>query len=284
MPGYYCIKMRASRISDQGDPDSEPVHEHISGAERIILKEEIDIVSRALIHRAQNHANGVPDFINLKIQSVKPDNIEYISSLPVFLVQVPDHLSAQIACRHILQNADISLQSIEYASDFLMNGDSQGKGLPGALVMDSSSTLIKNPDEKGIRATNMDLTPSAHRIMDDILRDHDLSHTRLKEALVLATKVAHAPSAMAELCYSDNPNYHIGYVSVTGKGYFRIPHLKPSSAKGGRVFFVKNEGFSWDEYSRYLRKTPVLIDRISPFFTDYSLDQLLPYSESKSSR
>ncbi len=156
-----------------------------------------------------------------------------------------------------------------------MNGNSEGRGLSGALVMDSSSSSIQNPDGKGIRATTMDFTPSAHRMIDDILQDHALSNTRLKEALVLATKVAHAPCAMAELCYSDNPDYHIGYVSVTGKGYFRIPHLKPPSAKGGRVFFVEKDGFSWDIYSRYIRSTPVLIDRISPFYTGFSPVQLL---------
>ncbi|WP_319580638.1 6-carboxyhexanoate--CoA ligase [uncultured Methanospirillum sp.] len=279
MPEYYSIKMRASRVFVQDDPDSEPVQEHISGAERIVLKEEIDEISKALIHRAQNHDNGVPDFINLKIQLINPERIEYIPSLPVFLVQVPDHSSAQRACRGLLQSAGISPQSIHYASDFLMNGDSQGKNLSGALVMDFSSSSIQNPDGKGIRATTMDFTPSAHHIMDDILHDHDLAHTRLKEALVLATKVAHAPGARAEVCYSDNPDYHIGYVSVTGKGYFRIPHLKPPSAKGGRVFFVQYDGFSWDVYSRYLRNTPVLIDRISPFHTDFSLDQLFSHSE-----
>jgi len=271
--------MRASRVFANDNPDSEPEHEHISGAERIVLKEEIDEISTALIHRAQNHDNGVPDFINLKIQSINTEKIEYIPSLPVFLVQVPDHSSAQLSCRLILQNAGISPQSLEYASDFLMNGDSQGRNLSGALVMDSSSSSIQNPDGKGIRATTMDFTPSAHHMIDDILREHALYNTRLKEALVLATKVAHAPSARAELCYSDNPDYHIGYVSVTGKGYFRIPHLRPPSAKGGRVFFVQDNGFSWDVYSRYLRNTPVLIDSISPIYTDFSLDQLLSYFE-----
>ncbi len=112
--------MRASRVFVQDDPDSEPVHEHISGAERIILKEEIDEISKALIHRAQNHENGVPDFINLKIQLINPERIEYIPSLPVFMVQVSDHSSAQRACRALLQSAGVSSQSIHYASDFLM--------------------------------------------------------------------------------------------------------------------------------------------------------------------
>ena len=266
MTGYYSIKMRASRDSFQDDLDKPPVHEHISGAERIILKEEIDEISTHLIHRAQNHEKGVPDFINLKIQTINPDTIEYVMSLPVFMVQVSNHTEAQKACRALLQRAGISLHAIEYACEFLEHGTQQGKGLSGALVMDTSSSLIKNPDGKGVRATTMDFTPTAHREIDGMLEQYGLSHSRLKEALVLATKVAHAPCARAELCYSDNPDYHVGYVAITGKGYFRIPHLKTPSAQGGRVFFVHDDGFSWESYSRYLQSTPVLIDTISPFY------------------
>jgi len=268
--------MRASRDSFQENPDNQPVHEHISGAERIIQKEDIDEISTHLIHRAQNHEKGVPDFINLKIQVINPDTIEYVTSLPVFMVQVPDHSAAQIACRVLLQQAGVSSHAIEHAWEFLEHGDQQGKGLSGALVMDTSSSSVKNPDGKGVRATTMDFTPSAHREIDGMMKQHGLSHSRLKEALVLATKVAYAPGARAELCYSDNPDYHVGYVAITGKGYFRIPHLKTPSAQGGRVFFVHEDGFSWESYSRYLRSTPVLIDTISPFYIKNSFSFVLP--------
>lgn len=275
MTGYYSIKMRASRILIQDNPGTDPVHEHISGAERIILNDEIDTISSELIHRAQNHGNGAPDFINLKIQIIKPETIEYISSMPVFLVQVSDHKSAQQVCRTLLEKLGISNISINKTSEFLENGNKQGRNLSGALVMNLSSGLTKNPDEKGIRATTMDYTPSAHQIIDKLLQQHNLSNTRLKEALVLATKVAHAPNARAELCYSDNPDYHIGYVSITGIGYFRIPYLKSPSAKGGRVFFVDNDNFSWESYSQYMRTIPILINRISSFNVSFSLDQIV---------
>jgi len=275
MNGYYSIKMRASRDSFQDDPDKQPVQEHISGAERIIQKKDIDEISTHLIHRAQNHEKGVPDFINLKIQAINPDTIEYVTSLPVFMVQVPDHTVAQNTCRALLQRAGISSHAIEYACEFLEHGDQQGKGLSGALVMDTSLSSVKKPDGKGVRATTMDFTPSAHREIDGMLERHGLSHSRLKEALVLATKVAHAPCARAELCYSDNPDYHVGYVAITGKGYFRIPYLKTPSAQGGRVFFVHEDGFSWESYSRYLQSTPILIDTISPICMNLSCNEIL---------
>lgn len=273
MTGYYSIRMRASR--NIPGPDDKPVPEHISGAERIIHKEEIDDVSMQLVRRARSHDKGVPDFINLKIQAVDEENIEYISSLPVFMVRAPDHSAAQEVCRALLLKAGISPQAIENACGFLENGDEQGKGLSGALVMDGAASTIENPDKKGVRATMMDYTAAAGGMIDRVLETHNLTGSRLKEALVLATKVAHAPYARAELCYSDNPDYHVGYLAIPGTGYFRIPHLKSPAARGGRVFFVHGENFSWDAYSRYLRSTPVLIDQISPFYMDLSRNEIL---------
>lgn len=273
MATYYSIKMRASRSSRDKNPDLAPISEHISGAERIILEENIDEISMVMIHRARNHEKGEPDLINLKIQAIDQDTIEYVPSLPVIMVRVPDHTTAQNVCRALLLKAGISPHVIEYACGFLENGNQEGRGLSGALVIDTSSSLVVNPDGKGVRATTMDFTPTAHREIDTQLERYDLTRSRLKEALALATKVAYAPYARAELCYSDNPDYHVGYIAIPGKGYFRIPHLKSPSARGGRVFFIHGDGFSYDEYSRYLRSTPVLIDQISPFFMN------LPYNE-----
>ena len=66
-----------------------------------------------------------------------------------------------------------------------------------------------------------------------------LTHFRTREALALATKVAHAPGIIAELCWSDDPDYTAGYVASPRIGYVRFPVLKlPDDPRGGRVFFV----------------------------------------------
>lgn len=275
MAEYYSIKMRASRGFRDKSPGQKPVSEHISGAERIVVKERIDDVSMLFIHRASKHEKGFPDFINLKIQAIDKDSIEYVASLPVFMIQVPDYTAARKACKALLLKSGISTDAIENGCEFLEKGYQDGRGLSGALVMDGSSSSILNPEGKGVRATTMDFTDDAHGEIDSMLGRYDLSHSRLKEALVLATKVAHAPYARAELCYSDNPDYHVGYVAIPNKGYFRIPHLKTPSSMGGRIFFVHGDNFSWDIYSRYLRNTPVFIDKISPFYMNLPYNKIL---------
>lgn len=59
--GLYSIKMRASK-------ESKGVNQHISGAEKIVEKEDIDSYCSKLVKRALEHSKGNPDFINLKIE------------------------------------------------------------------------------------------------------------------------------------------------------------------------------------------------------------------------
>ena len=49
----YSVKMRASKNKSGNSI-------HVSGAEKIVDKEEIKICSRMLISRAMNHENGTP--------------------------------------------------------------------------------------------------------------------------------------------------------------------------------------------------------------------------------
>ncbi|CAM5620838.1 6-carboxyhexanoate--CoA ligase [Lysinibacillus sphaericus] len=62
------------------------------------------------------------------------------------------------------------------------------------------------------------------------------------KALALATKVANSPYTIAELCWSDDPEYVTGYVSNHEIGYVRITPLKREGCEsGGRIFFVSDE-------------------------------------------
>ena len=55
---YYSVKMRAARGGA-----------HISGAEKIVPASAVPKVASVLVERALTHAKGVPDFINLKVES-----------------------------------------------------------------------------------------------------------------------------------------------------------------------------------------------------------------------
>jgi 6-carboxyhexanoate--CoA ligase len=254
------------------------VSEHISGAERLTSPYTLNEISTQFINRAISHDKGIPDVINLKIEFIPAKSIIRQISLPVFSFRTNNHAEADTICTALLMKAGISPTSIKAGIGWVNSGNLEGRAFSGAFIMDRSSSQVLNPEMKPVRATTMDYTLTAHAQIDEILIQNGLAGTRLKEALVLATKVAHAPSALAEFCLSDNPGYHTGYVALTGIGYFRIPFLKKRQAVGGRIFFVDGQNFNWDTYSRYMRETAVLIDRISPVYTDIipgEIDSLL---------
>ena len=68
----YAVKMRASK-SDA----------HLSGAERLVKKEQILPVSQSLLKRALNHTNGNADAVHLKIEAVECSEVLKVPSLPV---------------------------------------------------------------------------------------------------------------------------------------------------------------------------------------------------------
>jgi 6-carboxyhexanoate--CoA ligase len=255
---YYSVKMRASK-----DRAHEDGGKHISGAERIVDFTEIPEVCKQLAQRAITHENGQADFINIKVELVKSNELTYSPSLPIFQIKSVDDQEGEEAAKSILELAGITGRVIEQSWQYLIDGGIQGHNLRGALVVDGKTGKIYNPDFKGIRATKMDLTKEAEAELIEILRSNNLDKSRLKEALVLATKVASAPNAWCELCFSDNPQYTTGYVAVTGWGYFRIPNIKPPQAKGGRVFLVNGKDFSWSKYLDFLTEKPILINKIN---------------------
>jgi 6-carboxyhexanoate--CoA ligase len=134
----------------------------------------------------------------------------------------------------------------------------------GAIIMDAQSGERLEPDqERGIRASRFDWSEDASERIKRNLETAGLAHHRTREALALATKVAHAPGMVAELCWSDDPDYTAGYAASTGLGYVRFPCLKQSGdPKGGRVFFVNREIVNMDALISYLETDAVLITEI----------------------
>lgn len=259
----FSVKMRASKkVPGQSHP------KHISGAERIVRMEKVPGTCDELLKRAMGHEKGIPDQINLKVEMLGEADILFTPSLPVLTTLVKDFDQGEALARCILGQAGISQKAVDKGWNFLMKGDGKGNGLRGALVLDGESAEVQNPDGLGIRATRMDYSEQADAQICSILEERSLAHTRLKEALVLATKVAAAPYAWCELCFSDNPDYHTGYVAVSGVAYFRLPFLKPRDAVGGRVFFVSGRDFDWKIYEDFLRNRPVVVNGISSFLPD----------------
>ena len=76
--GLYSIRMRGA----EGGPHEEGGR-HISGAERIVDESDLESVASSLIHRALHHSKGKSDFINIRIDSVRDEDITYVDCIGI---------------------------------------------------------------------------------------------------------------------------------------------------------------------------------------------------------
>ena len=243
---YYSLKMRASQQIGEGDQKRE---QHISGAERIVSREAVETVCSAMARRALTHSKGDPDFINIKIEKVCEKDIQILKALPVTRVDVDSWQ----------QGLDKAFELIDEAAEL----KDFRKKLPellretfpmrGAMLYDIATGERLEPDyERGVRATYMDALRSS---------DVDSQKNHFNEAIVLATKVANAPGMVAELCFSDDPEYVTGYVASRELGYVRIMKMKEmGDENGGRIFLFDSRKATAEECIEYLQKKKVLVD------------------------
>ncbi len=246
----YSIRMRAS----QGD-------KHVSGAERLVSAEKIDETVQAMISRARSR-DRIPDRIKVTIDNIESPTLRTLTALDVVTLNAPDAGAGRTAASHVLETAGVSADAIEIAIDYLTKGAApSGDNMRGAMIMDGRTGERVEPDqERGVRVSRFDWSSDAGEKIDTQLKDVGLAHFRTREALALATKVVHAPGVIAELCWSDEPDYTAGYVASIKTGYVRFPFLKKhGDPRGGRVFFVKRSAFDMQSLINYLQAEPVLV-------------------------
>ena len=242
MAELYSVRMRAA----QGGPHEKGGH-HISGAERIMKLEEVGAIAQSLADRALHHSKGAADFINITVDLIPANEITYVDCL-----QVEEHRANTIAEAHqlaieLLQGIHITEVAIQNAMTFLKELDSS---MRGAMLVDATSGERIDVGNRGVRVSHMDSFDS------ESLGDNE----HMREALVLASKVQSVEGIVGELCWSDDPDYTVGYVACNGI-YHRIPKMKElGSHIGGRVFFVRSE-IDRESVIEYLEKAPVLVQR-----------------------
>ena len=242
MAELYSVRMRAA----QGGPHEKGGH-HISGAERIVKLEDVGAMAQSLADRALYHSKGTADFINITVDVIPSNEITYIDCL-----QVEEHRANTIAEAHqlaieLLQGTHITEVAIQNAMTFLKELDSS---MRGAMLVDATTGKRIDIGNRGVRVSHMDSFDS------ESLGDNE----HMREALVLASKVQSAEGIVGELCWSDDPDYTVGYVACNGI-YHRIPKMKElGSHIGGRVFFVRSE-IDRESVIEYLEKAPVLVQR-----------------------
>jgi 6-carboxyhexanoate--CoA ligase len=247
----YSIRMRASKGN-----------RHVSGAERIISPQKLDAAVQGLVTRARQKKN-TPEQIVITIERLPEIPIRMLSALDVITINSPDMAAGRSAAARILQSLNISEQAVMAAIYHLCNGSApSGRTMRGAMIIDSQQgARLESDHDRGIRVSRFDWTEEALDTIIGTLSSIGLTHFRTHEALALATKVAHAPGIVAELCWSDDPDYTAGYVASRSIGYVRFPMLKsPGDMSGGRAFFVDRSTLNMEEFIRYLQFEPVLIN------------------------
>ena len=242
MAELYSVRMRAA----QGGPHEKGGH-HISGAERIVKLEEVGAIAQSLADRALHHSKGRADFINITVDLIPPEKITYIDCL-----KVEEHKTSSISESHqlateLLQGPHISEVAVLKAISLLKSLD---KSMRGAMLVDAITGERLDTGDRGVRVSHMDSFDS-HALGDN---EH------MREALVLASKVQSADGIVGELCWSDDPDYTVGYVACNGV-YHRLTNMKEfGSDIGGRVFFVRSDIDS-ESVIEYLERAPVLVKR-----------------------
>lgn len=248
--GLFSIRMRAT---DRG--------QHVSGAEHIAQEDRIDGTVDGLVRRAALKGRSA-DRIMISIDPLDERDLRPLKALDVLNAHCSDVSSCREAAFRVLLSAGVSEKAASMAMEFLSKGPApSGANMRGAMIVDSlTGERLEHDQERGVRASRFDWSDEAAHEVDQIFSAAGLTHFRTKEALALATKVAYAPGIVAELCWSDEPDYQAGYVASRATGYVRFPHLKEAGdGRGGRAFFVRREDCDLDEFIAYLEQQPVLI-------------------------
>lgn len=253
---YYSLKMRASQQAGDGEQRHK---QHISGAERIVARENVEAVCSAMVRRAMTHSKGDPDFINVKIEKVHESDIQILKALHVTRINVDTWQEGLEKAFDLIGQAVDSAASNAGGStinDFankLPELLRETFPMRGAMLYDIATGRRLEPDQtRGVRATYM-----------DALRGNavDSCKNHFNEAIVLATKVANAPGIVAEICISDDPEYVTGYVATKELGYVRIMKMKEiGDENGGRIFLFDSRKADAQECIRFLQEQKVLVE------------------------
>jgi len=235
--------------------------EHLSGAERIVNGNVGQVIPELMNQAVSSYK--MPDRIVISLDAIDPSSVIYTAPLNIRTIDSLSPEDAEKAAADILKCNGVSPVAIESAFRLLRTGPAPGgKIMRGAVIMDSASGERMEPDSsRGIRVSRVDYTGDARHSLANRLMDGGVFHRRVMDALAIATKAADRRETVAELCWSDDPEYTTGYVASLKSGYIRITNMKEKgNPAGGRVFFVIRQGLNLEEYIHYLERQPLIID------------------------
>ncbi len=237
---------------------------HLSGAERLVPFPLIATVVGRFLDRALSKGIS-PDRVVLTIEPLAGHPVLEVRAIDLIDLPVSGVHACRDAASGILRSAGVKLQAVQQAFCLLDRGPALGGGvMRGAMIMDCLTGERLEPDRsRGIRAARFDWSDDAFLGICEELARLGLTHFRTREALAVASKIASAPGCVAELCWSDDPDYTAGYVASPLTGYMRLSSLKvPGTSSGGRTLFVDREQADIEKLKSYLELQPVIINAI----------------------
>lgn len=250
---------------------------HISGAEGLFEAPEVQKAAKRYIKRALTHPKGRPDEITITVEVLKTPPLK-TASLPVWTIRSGSTKKARGIVKSVLSANGISEKAQNAALSLLRAG---GTVRGAALIEKTTGKRLDKEPLRGLRVSRLGIQKGALGSLSARLSKRGINTDTVKEAIVLASKVASAPGISAELCISDDPHYTTGYVASTEAGYLRVPCMKRKGSKsGGRVFFTE-PGADVEKIALYLEKRPVMVGSVSPVGGIISLDELSHISHSK---
>lgn len=276
----WSIRMRASKsLLKKGEKDVPAKNNHkeihISGAEGLYNKNQINIIVKNYIKRALSHSKGFPDKIIITIEKLNKKPI-IIKSLPVITIISRNLIESKKIVKRILTSTGISEKSIKKGLEIVKKGNMRG----AAILTVTSGRRIEQDYKRGVRVSRLGISKESLKTLSKLLKKHDINTDTVREAIILASKVSSHKDVIAELCVSDDPDYTTGYIASKKFGYVRIPFIKRyKCSTGGRVFFV-SENSDIKDISDYLEKTPVIIGNISKSIKRITFDELLSQSDN----
>ncbi len=249
--GIKKLKIRKTLNSQFSTLNSE----HISGAEGIYEKSEIQKICEKYIKRALTHSRGEPDEIVITIEKIR-QKPKTISLLPVITLDCNSPEKARKIITQKLESLGISKKAIDNGF-VVLNSKKTMRG--ASLILLKSGARVEPDKKRGVRVSRIGIEKSTEKNLSEKLSRAKINTTTVKEALVLASKAAAWPDVIAEVCISDDPDYTTGYIASKEFGYLRIPNIKrENEMHGGRVFFIR-ETADIAGLTSYLERKPVII-------------------------
>ncbi|MCL5421696.1 MAG: 6-carboxyhexanoate--CoA ligase [Nitrospirae bacterium] len=251
MRASKTVRRKTLSVKSRKTKDTEI---HISGAEGLYEFSEIERITKNYFLRAMSHPKGMPDKVVITIEKIKQKPI-IIPLLPVSTFQCNSPDEARKGMHKLLSGVGISKKAIQNGIRVVTFGTTMHGA---ALILNESGIRVEPDKRRGVRVSRLGIRKDSEKILSRRLRKEGINTTTVKEAIILASKVASCKGVVAELCISDDPDYTTGYVASKGLGYVRIPHIKQKgSPSGGRVFFIK-ERADVKRVIEYLERRPVI--------------------------